>query len=104
MFTASTIVILFLRYQAPHPVEQRAKPSELLGSKAFLTFLSMVFLVMVIMYLGYDFAPKFVSEVKHIELEQIGWLGTMNALGGFVLNQYLGRRPPRWVRSKVRCR
>jgi MFS family permease len=96
LFTASTVVILFLRYQAPHPVEQRAKPSELLSSKAFLTFLSMVFLVMVIMYLGYDFAPKFVSEVKHIELEQIGWLGTMNALGGFVLNQYLGRRPPRW--------
>lgn len=95
LFTASTVVILFLRYQAPHPAEQRAKPSELLGSKAFMGFMGLVLLVMIIVYLGYDFAPKFVAEVKHIELEQIGWLGTVNALGAFVLNQYLGRRPPK---------
>jgi hypothetical protein len=95
MFTISTLVIVFLHHQPPHSVEQRARPTELLGNRAFIGFMALVFTIMVVLYLGYDFAPKFISEVKHINLEQIGWLGTVNALGGFTLNQYLGRRPPR---------
>lgn len=95
MFIISTIVITLLHHQPPHPVEHRARPAELLGNRAFLGFMALVFTIMVVVYLGYDFAPKFMSEVKQVSLEQIGWLGTVNAIGGFTLNQYLGRRPPR---------
>ena len=95
MFCISTVVILFLKHQPPHPVEQRARPKEMLTNRHFLSFMALVFITMVVVYLAYDFAPKFLSEVKHIDLEQIGWLGTLNAIGGFTLNQYLGRRPPR---------
>lgn len=95
MFCISTIVILFLKHQPPHPVEQRAKPKELLTNRHFLGFMVLVFITMVVIYMPYDFAPKFLREVKAIDLEQIGWLGTLNAIGGFTLNQYLGRRPPR---------
>lgn len=95
MFTISTGVIVLLRYQAPHPAEGRLPAKELLTNRRFLLFMPLVLFVMVVLYLGYDFAPKFLSEVKHVDLEQIGWLGTLNAIGGFSLNQYLGRRPPR---------
>jgi predicted MFS family arabinose efflux permease len=95
MFCISTLVILFLKHQPPHPVEQRAQPKELLTNRHFRGFMILVFITMVAVYLAYDFAPKFLREVKEIDLEQIGWLGTLNAIGGFTLNQYLGRRPPR---------
>ena len=51
--------------------------------------------VTTVMYLGYDFAPKFLTEVKRMKIDEVGLLGTINAIGGFTLNQLLGRRPPR---------
>jgi MFS family permease len=95
LFVSSTVVILFLRPQPPHPVEARARPTEILRSPGFLRFLLLVLVVTAVMYVGYDFAPKYLSEVKSIQIDQIGWLGSVNALGGFTLNQLLGRRPPR---------
>jgi predicted MFS family arabinose efflux permease len=55
----------------------------------------LIFFLMSVMFIGYDFAPKFLNEVKGVSLEQLGWLGALNALGGFSLNLLLGRRLPR---------
>ena len=95
LFVISTIVVLFLRPQPPLPSETRARPAEILRSQGFPGFLFLVLVVTAVMYLGYDFAPKYLSDVKSIQLDEIGWLGTVNAIGGFTLNQLLGRRPPR---------
>ena len=95
LFVISTGVVLFLKHQPPHPAEQRTRPAEILARPNFAGFLFLVLAVTTVMYIGYDFAPKFLSEVKEVKLEQIGLLGTVNAIGGFTLNQLLGRRPPR---------
>jgi MFS family permease len=95
MFTVSSGVILMLSHQTPHPAASRPRPAELLTNRGFVNFIPLIFFVTVVLYLGFEFAPKFLAEVKHVDLAQLGWLGSLNALGGFTLNQYLGRRPPR---------
>jgi len=95
VFMISTAVLLFLRPQPPHPTETHVSPVEILKNRKFVGFMGLVFGVMAVLYLGYEFAPKFLNEVKGIDVEQVGLLGSINALGGFTLGQLLGRRPPR---------
>ncbi len=95
LFVVSTVVIFTISHQPPHPVEDRLHPAELLTNRRFVGFTVLIFGVMAVLYLGLPLAPNFLSDVKHINLEQIGWFGSFNALGGFLFNQYLGRRPPR---------
>ncbi|MBM4425264.1 MAG: MFS transporter [Chloroflexi bacterium] len=95
MFAVSTAVIVLLRHQPPHPPEERARPTELLGNRRFMGFMLMVFSIMTALYMGYEFAPKFLNDIKHIDVGQIGLMGTAHAAGGFALSQLLGRRPPR---------
>ncbi len=95
MFSVSTIAILLLTRQPPHPAHEHARPADLLSNRHFVGFMVLVFGVMAAIYLGFALAPKFLSDVKHVSLEQIGLLGSASALGGFALNQWLGRRPPR---------
>ena len=95
LFVISSVLVFIIRHQPPHPAKDRSRPAELLGNRRFLGFAALVFGVMTVLYLGMSLAPKFLSDVKGINLEQIGWFGSVNALGGFLFNQYLGRRPPR---------
>lgn len=95
LFAISTALVFVIRHQPPHPAEDRPHPIELITNRRFLGFAALVFGVMTTLYLGFSLAPKFLSDVKGINIEQIGWFGSLNALGGFLLNQYLGRRPPR---------
>jgi len=95
MFVISTAVIFLLHHQPPHPAEERAHPAELLTNRRFIGFMLLVFGIMAVLYMGYEFAPKLLSDVKHIDVGLLGLLGTFNAIGGFALNQILGRRPPR---------
>lgn len=95
MFVVSTAVILLVRHQPPHPPEERARPAELLTNRPFIGLMVMVFGVMAVLYMGYEFAPKLLNDVKHVDVKYLGLLGSFNAAGGFALNQLLGRRPPR---------
>jgi predicted MFS family arabinose efflux permease len=95
LFVASTVLVFTIRHQPPHPANDRLHPVELLGNRRFVGFAALVFCVMTVLYLGFALAPKFLSDIKGVDLEQIGWFGSVNALGGFLLNQYLGRRPAR---------
>lgn len=95
MFAISTVALLPISYQAPHPPADRPSPAALLANRKFLGYLPLVFVVVVILYLGFEFAPKFLNEIKHVQLEQLGWLGSLNALGTFTLNNLLGRGKPR---------
>ena len=95
IFAVSSISILLISHQAPHPHEHRVRPVELLSNRRFLGFMALIFLIMAGLYVGFDFAPKFLNDVKGINIQQLGWVGTASAVGGFALNQYLGRRPPR---------
>jgi predicted MFS family arabinose efflux permease len=94
-FVLSCVLVFGIKRQPPHPAEDRPHPAELLTNRHAMSFAALIFGVMTISYLGFHLAPKFLSDVKHLNPEQIGWLGSVNALGGFLLNQYLGRRPPR---------
>ena len=95
LFVISTVLVFAVRHQPPHPAEDRVHPAELLVNRRFVGFAALVFGVAAVLYLGMPLAPKFLSDVKHVNIAQIGWFGSINAIGGFLLNQYLGRRPPR---------
>lgn len=95
MYCISTAILLFLKYQPPHPAEHRPPFGDLVRNNHYLRFMGLVAAVMTVLYLAFAMAPKFLSDVKSVSIEQIGWIGTAGALGGVILNQLLGRRPPR---------
>lgn len=95
MFCISTCFMLFIEYQPPHPAEDRLSPITLTTNRRFISFLFLIFGVIIALNIGFDLAPKFLADVKMINVAQIGWIGSINAIGGFLLNQLLGRRPPR---------
>jgi len=95
MFCISTCFMLFIEYQPPHPAEDRLSPMTLTANRRFINFLFLIFGVIIALNIGFDLAPKFLADVKAINVAQIGWIGSLNALGGFLLNQLLGHRPPR---------
>jgi predicted MFS family arabinose efflux permease len=95
MFGISTGFMIFIEYQPPHPAEDRLSPMTLTTNRRFINFLFLIFGMIIALNIGFDLAPKFLADVKSINVAQIGWIGTLNAIGGFLLNQLLGRRPPR---------
>ena len=95
MFTLSTILIFLIKYQPPHPIEDRISPIELVSNNRYIKFLLLVFGITVVSQFGAALSPKFLADVKMINIGQIGWFGSINALGGFLAGQFLGRRPPR---------
>ncbi|MBI5350046.1 MAG: MFS transporter [Chloroflexi bacterium] len=95
MFCVSTGFMLLIEYQPPHPAEDRLSPMTLVTNRHFTNFLFLIFGVIIALNIGFDLAPKFLADVKMINVAQIGWIGSINAIGGFLLNQLLGRRPPR---------
>ena len=89
MFCISTCFMLFIEYQPPHPVEDRLSPMTLTTNRRFINFLFLIFLVIISLNIGLDLAPKFLADAKMINVAQIGWIGSINAIGGFLLNQLL---------------
>jgi DHA1 family multidrug resistance protein-like MFS transporter len=92
----ATIIVLFLRPQAvtpPHAGQTRY--GSLFRNRAYLQMLALTFVCIVALYLGLPLMPNFVQEVRGYDLQMIGWLGTINSVGGMLANVLLGQSEPR---------
>lgn len=95
-FGLSTIAIWSLREQPlTHPAQGTTRYGPLFANRRFLAFLALMFVAMSALQLGLPFAPNFIVEVRHYDLEVVGLLGTATALGAVALNLGLGQRIPR---------
>jgi predicted MFS family arabinose efflux permease len=95
-FAFSTLAMLMLREQPVVPSEGGAsRYGGLFRNRRFLGFMLLVFVSVSALYLGYPFAPNFVSEVRGLELSKIGWLGSLNSAGAMTLSLVFGHRIPR---------
>lgn len=95
-FLLSTLVMLTLRDQPVVPATPgQARYGALFRNQRFLGFLALMFISLGAIYLGFPFAPNFVSEVRGLDLAQIGLLGSLNSAGAMTLSLVFGHRLPR---------
>jgi MFS family permease len=95
LFTASTILILFIRPQETEPQEGDSRYRALLKRRSFLGFLALAFAVAFALNLSWPLTPNFLQKVRGVSVGQIGVFGSLNAMGVVLLNLTLGRLAPR---------
>lgn len=90
IFILSTVLIFFIAAQ-PRDVHDLSTPVEsLFGNRRYLGFLALGFVVIFATYLPQPFTPKFLEEIRHLSLGQIGLLGTLGGAGNAILSIGLG--------------
>jgi len=94
VFIISGIIILFIK---PQPVEKKVEnPGRmLLGNRKFMSFLPLVFLVVLALFFAQPLAPNFLKNQRNISLQYIGILGSVTSLGITILNILFGVLPTR---------
>lgn len=102
-FVVSTLVILLIRSQ---PVERSAtglRYGALLRQRNFLGLCALFFFVFSVMGVGLPLAPKYLKDVRGLDVAVVGWFGSVQTIGAVLLNLSLGRRPARrvWVASQA---
>ena len=91
IFIVSNILIYFIRPQARDRHDPSAPPSRLLTNRPYLSFLALGFLICLATYLPQPFTAKFLQDVRHLSLENIGLLGAFGGLGNTLLTFFLGQ-------------
>jgi predicted MFS family arabinose efflux permease len=91
MFALSSSLILLLDPQPVAPRHAAAHPYALLRNPAFVGQIVLTLLVFFVIELGQVMAPKFMQDVYGLSLTQIGWLGTIGALGVVTLTFLISR-------------
>jgi DHA1 family multidrug resistance protein-like MFS transporter len=91
IFIVSTVILLFLHPQPREVHDPSAPPESLLKNTRFVSFLSIAFLAMFVMYLPQPLAPRFLQNERGLSLENIGLLGSVGSFGNAVLALYLGQ-------------
>jgi len=93
VFTLSTVVVIFVKKQ---PVEQNAGldgEEHLLKNRRYIGLIVIIFMVMFAVTLPQPLAANFLQNDRGLNLNQIGRLGSVGALGSVVLMLVLGRLP-----------
>lgn len=92
----ATVTVLFVRPQpVTHVAAGETRYGALFAHRRYRLLLGLVFLALIGIYLGLPLMPKFLQEVRGYNLSLIGWLGTINSVGGVLANGLLGQSPPR---------
>lgn len=82
VFCLSTLVLIFLRPQpVALPTTTSRTPRQLLRDRTFVWQMVFVFLLYFSLEISHIMAPKFLEDVRHLSLGQIGWLGSVASLG-----------------------
>ncbi len=94
VFIISGIIILFVN---PQIVEKKVvNPGRaLLSNRKFMSFLPLVFLVVMALFFAQPLAPNFLKNQRRISLQYIGILGSVTNLGNAILNILFGILPTR---------
>lgn len=91
IFAVSTVILFFLRPQPREVHDPAAPPESLWKNTRFISFLGIIFLAMLVMYLPQPLTPRFLQNERGLSLESIGLLGSIGNLGNTVLALLLGQ-------------
>ena len=91
IFILSNMLIYFIRPQPRDHHDPAAPPSRLSTNRPYLNFLALGFLICLATYLPQPFTAKFLQDVRHLSLGNIGLLGTFGGLGNTILTFFLGQ-------------
>jgi predicted MFS family arabinose efflux permease len=92
VFLASAVIILMI---SPQPREeiQTGTSSNLLSNQAFRSYLPIIFIVYLALFLPQPLAPNFLQNQRGFSLQTIGMLGAMTNVGNVLLNLGFGLIP-----------
>jgi MFS family permease len=93
IFVVSTLLIFFIRAQ---PIENQIQQTSIQAmqrvlSPPFIRYLSIVFFVVLAIYLPQPLSQNFLQNEKSLDLIQIGRLLAVTSIGGVLLNLSLGQ-------------
>lgn len=91
LYTLSTLAISFIRPQPTEPLANASNARAVLRNRLILTQVCFMFALFFAADVGLVFAPKFLAEVRGLDVAQIGWLGTVSAVGVLILAPLLSR-------------
>ncbi len=90
IFTVSNLFIFAIAAQPRPEHDFTIQPVNLFDNQRYLGFLVLGFIVIFGMYLPQPFTPKFLQDVRHLSLSEIGLLGTFGGAGNAGLSFLLG--------------
>jgi predicted MFS family arabinose efflux permease len=90
LFTASTVLILFLPPQPRDHHDPEAPPVRLLRNAQYLRFITLVFVITLSLYLPQPLTPNFLAGERGFSLQEIGLLGTIGVLGNTTITFSMG--------------
>jgi len=90
IFVFSTIFIQFIEAQPRDHHNPAAPPAGLLSNRRYLVFISVFFVVALVVFLPQPLTPNFLEEQRGLSLARIGILGSIGALGTVMFNYLLG--------------
>ena len=95
VFLVSTVILFFLRPQPRDAHDPAAPPESLWKNTRFISFLGLIFLAMLVMYLPQPLTPRFLQNERGLSLQNIGLLGSVGSLGNAMLALGLGQMAAR---------
>jgi len=90
IFIISTVFIFMIEPQARDQHDPMDPPKGLLTNRRYLGFLSILFIVVLAVYLPQPLTPNFLENQRHLSLSQIGTLGSIGGIGNTTFNFILG--------------
>jgi predicted MFS family arabinose efflux permease len=93
MYTFSTLAVAAVRAQPLEPQANRSNAGALLRRRTFLWHILFLFVLFFAVDVGQILAPKFLQEVRGLDVHEIGWLGTASAIGSMLLMLAISRLP-----------
>lgn len=90
IFAFSTIFIFILPAQPISKTAEQKRSKDLFKNRAYLRFLALIFVIMLVSYLPQPLTQNFLQDVRGLSLKQIGLLGSLAAVGNVVMSLSLG--------------
>jgi len=90
IFIFSTMFILLIETQPRDHHDPATPPAGLLSNRRYLGFITVFFIVALVVFLPQPLTPNFLEEQRGLSLARIGNLGSIGALGTVIFNYLLG--------------
>ena len=87
----SVAIVFFLRSQPRDEHDGETSRFNMLVNPRFISFMSVIFLMVFAMYLPQPLTPNFLQNERGISLESLGWIGTAGSIGNVFFNLVLGQ-------------
>lgn len=96
--SASVIMVSPILIALVPPLPDKYRPEstrqlDLLSNKTFLSFLLLILFGMFTLYINWPLTPNFLQNIRQVKTAEIGFFGSLNALGALLLALTLGRLP-----------